>query len=126
VTRLILVRHATAAARWGEHLDPGLSDTGEAQARDMAERLHPLVARPVFTSPLRRCQETAAALAHRWGVTPIVEPDVGEIKSPGDQNIETRSTWLDIVLHQTWPELPAEQQAWRDALHALLGSVTDD
>jgi broad specificity phosphatase PhoE len=73
-----------------------------------------------------RCRETAAPIADRWRVTPVVEPDIGEIQSPGDHDLATRSAWLDVVLHQTWPELPAEQQAWREALLARLVSLTED
>jgi broad specificity phosphatase PhoE len=121
VTRLILVRHGDAAAGWSEHADPGLSDLGHAQAREMAATLAPLGPLPVWVSPMRRCRETAAPLAEQWGVDVVVEPRVGEIEAP-DHDVATRGPWLHDVLGKTWPELPAAQQAWRDGvLASLLG-----
>ena len=37
---------------------------------------------PIVVSPLRRTRETAAPLAVRWGVEPVVEPGVGELAAP--------------------------------------------
>jgi broad specificity phosphatase PhoE len=125
VIRLILVRHGEAAAGWGDDLDPGLSDLGLAQAGHAAESLKPLGPLPVFTSPLRRCRETAAPIAAQWNVVPTVEPDVGEIKAP-DHDLATRGPWLASVMGSGWPEMPAAQQAWRDAVLTCLLSQTED
>jgi broad specificity phosphatase PhoE len=125
VRRLILVRHGEAAAGWGDDLDPGLSDTGHAQARHVAESLKPLGPLPILTSPLRRCRETAATMAEQWDVVPAIDPDVGEIKAP-DHDLATRGPWLASVLGSEWSEMPAAQQAWRDAVLACLLSLTED
>jgi broad specificity phosphatase PhoE len=125
VRRLILVRHGDAAAGWGDDLDPGLSELGQAQARHVAESLKPLGPLPILTSPLRRCRETTAPIADQWNVVPTIEPDVGEIKAP-DHDLATRGPWLASVLGSEWPEMPAEQQAWRDAVLACLLSLTED
>ena len=119
------MRHGDAAAGWGDDLDPGLSERGQAQARDVAESLRPLGPLPVFTSPLRRCVETAAPIAEQWNVAPTIEPAVGEIKAP-DHDLATRGPWLASVLGSEWPELPADQQAWRDAVVTCLLSLTED
>jgi len=119
VNRVVLVRHGDAAAHWSEHADPGLSELGQAQARHLAVSLAPLGPLPVFTSPMRRCRETAAPLAESWGVTAIVEPRVSEIEAPG-HDVATRGPWLSEVLSKTWPELPAAQQAWRDGVVECL------
>lgn len=125
MNRLILVRHGDAAAGWGDDLDPGLSPLGQAQARHVAESLAPLGPIPIVTSPLRRCRETAVPIAERWDVVPVVQPDVGEIKAP-DHDLATRGPWLTSVLGSSWPEMPADQQAWRAAVLACLLAVTTD
>jgi broad specificity phosphatase PhoE len=125
VRRLILVRHGEAAAGWGDDLDPGLSESGHAQARHAAESLMPLGPLPVITSPLRRCRETAAPIAAQWNVVPAVEPNVGEIQSP-DPDLSTRGAWLTTVLGSEWPELDAAQQAWRQTVLDCLLAIDVD
>jgi len=125
VTRIVLIRHGEAAAGWGEDFDPGLSERGRGQAREMAASLEPLGPLCIVTSPLRRCRETAEPLAEQWNVAPAVEADIGEIKAPHHE-LRHRDRWLHTVLGKTWPELPAEQQAWRGAVLDRLLSCTDD
>ena len=48
---------------------------------------------PVYTSPLRRCRETARPLADAWGVQPIVLPEIGEVPSP-PLPLKERQEWL--------------------------------
>ena len=62
--RLHLVRHGRATGGWDVDPDPGLDPLGVEQADRLVERLAPLGPLPVVTSPLRRCRETAAPLAH--------------------------------------------------------------
>jgi broad specificity phosphatase PhoE len=123
--RLVLVRHGEAAAGWADDADPGLSELGQQQARDIADRLVTLGPRPILTSPLLRCRETAALLADKWGVTPIVTERVGEIQAP-DHDVATRGPWLREVLGQRWVDLPAGQRQWReDVLACLLEQPAD-
>jgi probable phosphomutase (TIGR03848 family) len=63
---LLLVRHGRTAANAGGTLAGwtpgiGLDPTGQAQAAALAERLGPLHLAAAVSSPLQRCQETAAA-----------------------------------------------------------------
>lgn len=125
MNRLVLVRHGEAAAGWGDDLDPGLSERGQAQARNAAASLEPLGPLPVLTSPLRRCRETAAPLAVQWDVTPVIEPRVGEIESP-DHDLSTRGAWLAEILPKQWTDVDAELRAWRDNVVACLLSLTED
>jgi len=94
VTLVRRVRHGRAAAGWDTHVDPGLDDVGRVQAVAAADRLESLGAQPIVTSPLQRCQQTAAVLATRWDVTPRVEPLVAEIPSPDGVPMEDRVAWL--------------------------------
>jgi Histidine phosphatase superfamily (branch 1) len=65
--RLYLIRHARPAAAWGEEADPGLDATGQQQAEAAARTLaQTLDSMPIYTSPLRRCRETARPLEQLW------------------------------------------------------------
>jgi len=114
--RITLVRHGQAAAGWGDDLDPGLSPVGREQAARAADALAAMLEpQPIICSPLRRCQETAAPLARRWGVTPIVDAAVGEIVSPADQaGLDARGAWLRAAMQGRWADLGDEHHRWRD------------
>jgi len=64
-----LVRHGRATGGWDADPDRGLDDVGVAQAAALAERFGPLGngacagVPALVTSPMRRCRETADALA---------------------------------------------------------------
>ncbi|MGB2220660.1 MAG: phosphoglycerate mutase family protein, partial [Henriciella sp.] len=53
---IMLVRHGEAAASWGAHKDPGLSETGHQQAAVVAEELSFFNHEQIITSPMRRCR----------------------------------------------------------------------
>lgn len=118
MARLTLVRHGEAAAGWGDADDPGLSELGRAQAVALADALAPAGPLPILVSPLRRTLETARPLADRWGVDPVVEASVGEIRTP--EGITDRSTWLAGVLAGRWAEQDPQLRAWADELVAVL------
>jgi broad specificity phosphatase PhoE len=105
---LVLVRHGHAAAGWDADADPGLSDVGRSQAA--AVKISG--PRPLYTSPMRRCRETAAAIAVGWGIEPIVFAAVGEIESPIGA-LEQRGSWLRGVMAGRWSEQSAAVQSWR-------------
>ena len=72
VARIYLVRHGEATGYDGA--DPGLSELGASQAREVAQRLDEIVGAPIdlITSPLRRARETAQPLAARWSKEALV------------------------------------------------------
>ena len=86
-TELLLVRHGESApARDGEsfpltdgHGDPELASVGHAQARLLAERLASEDIAAIYVSTLRRTAQTAAPLAERLGLDPVVEPGLREV-----------------------------------------------
>jgi broad specificity phosphatase PhoE len=123
--RLVLVRHARAAAGWDIHPDPELDDVGRAQALALAATLGSEAARPVVTSPLRRCQETAAPLAAAWHVVPVVDEAVAEIPSPLDVPMEDRVAWLRAAITRGWSDLGPRYTTWRDAVVARLVAFTE-
>jgi len=86
-TELVLVRHgASADAVEGEdfervdgHGDPPLSEMGQRQADLVAERLMRQPFDAIYITTLQRTAETAAPLAARSGLTPVVEADLREV-----------------------------------------------
>ncbi len=82
--KLLLVRHgqiaANAARVWHGSTDSELTDRGHEEARRTAEHL--ALARPsvraLYSSPLLRTRQTAAAIAARLGLEPRLEPGLAE------------------------------------------------
>ena len=124
---IVLVRHGRAAAGFGSHRDPGLDEVGRAQAEataaELAARFEEPV--PIYSSPLKRAQETAAPLARRWGSEVILEPRVAEIPSP-TEDLRERARWLQGVMAGKWTDLPPELVRWRQELiECVLGFESD-
>ena len=125
MAKIHLVRHGQAAAGFGAHADPGLSELGIEQARSVAQRLveaGPLV---IISSPLARAYETAQPLAELWGCEIQIEHRVAEIPSP-TQNLTERAAWLSQAMEGSWGELPNEQIQWRAALGECLHALYED
>ena len=122
---VVLVRHGKAAAGWSDDLDPGLDDLGRQQAEAMADRLHLFGPMPLYSSPLRRCYETAEALGDRWGVEPTVTPEVGEVESP-TPDLEARGAWLQGFMRSTWSSQPEELHEWRRRVVDFVRSLEGD
>jgi broad specificity phosphatase PhoE len=129
MTRLYLIRHAKPAATWSEATDPGLDTTGRSQAANSAAALAARIAgpRPIYTSPLLRCRETAAALEELWQRPATVLPEVAEIPAP-PLPLEQRHLWLQQAMAGTWLQLQQQAPAdWPDYLgwrRTLLERVT--
>ena len=98
--RLILVRHAQAAAGEPDELRP-LTPEGRAQARELGSRLRAQGVQPdaVLASPLLRARETAAALD-------LGEAEVDERLAPGASATDIcdaaagRGDTVVVVCHQ--------------------------
>ena len=65
---VIFIRHAEASSSWGDHHDPGLSDTGIAQSKKLISRpeLKQLDDYSFISSPKLRAVETATPLAKKF------------------------------------------------------------
>lgn len=124
--RIYLVRHGRAAAGWNTDPDPGLDDLGRDQAERMAEQLAPLGPLDLVSSPLQRCQQTAAALGARWHVPAVIEPRVAEIPSPIGVPMDERVEWLRVAMAGTWSELGERYTLYRDTVGAYLRSLSAD
>jgi 2,3-bisphosphoglycerate-dependent phosphoglycerate mutase len=83
---LFIVRHADAIPDEDEIIPSGIYDDlplsrlGRQQALALAERLGGQHFDAMYSSPLRRCQETAAPLAERLHLTPVIVPGLKEIR----------------------------------------------
>ncbi len=83
MTRLLLVRHAptpeTGTRLTGRAGDVSLGEQGTEDAAAAAKRLGTTKIKAVYASPITRTLETAAIIAERHGLTPIIEPGLTEI-----------------------------------------------
>jgi probable phosphoglycerate mutase len=83
---LFIVRHADAIPEADEIIPGGiyddlpLSSIGREQARALAERLGNTGFNAIYSSPLKRCLETAAPLVERLGLEPVIVADLAEIR----------------------------------------------
>lgn len=132
MARLFLVRHGRPEAVWGGvGSDPGLSGEGRRQAEAAARALVDIGRFRIVTSPMKRCQETAAPYAAFIGAKPHVEPRVSEIRAPVD--VEDRQAWLlarfpwrTSGASRAWQTLEPELHIWRDAMLNFVRGVRED
>jgi broad specificity phosphatase PhoE len=131
MARLYMIRHGKPSAAWGQHPDPdpGLDETGKAQARAAADALMalPPAQRPtrVMSSPLARCRETAQPFADAIGVPVEIEARFGEIPSPASLTQEERGPWLRNAFQSQWREVKGDidYDAWRADIGAGLSEL---
>lgn len=84
---VLLVRHGSTARPpegqsfdlVGGHTDAPLSSRGREQARAVAERLSAEQITSLFTTNLRRAAESAAPLAERLGIEPVILGELREV-----------------------------------------------
>ena len=134
-TRLYLVRHAQSQGNTGDDLtsgDPDLTDIGREQARRLGERLAGQRIDAIYASPLRRCQETAAAIAGASGGLGVTsKPDLREVDLgqadfdirllPAEQQAEVAER---IISEGTWDAFPGSEG--HVAARARVGGVMDE
>ncbi len=118
MTTVLLVRHGLTAST-GQLLTgwtPGISldERGRAQAKALAERLAPVPLAAIVTSPLDRCQQTAAAIAGARKDTDqtrelTIDDRVGECRY-GDW---TGKELKELAKDPLWPVVQAHPSAVR-------------
>lgn len=95
------------------HGDPALAPEGRSQADRLAERMAAEAIDAIYVSTLRRTHETAAPLAARLDLTPIVERDLREVHL-GDWEGELYRqkaaqgdpVFLRVFAEQRWDAIP--------------------
>jgi probable phosphoglycerate mutase len=145
-TSLLLIRHGESAparpdapfALVDGQGDPELVEAGRAQADLVAARLalEPIAA--IYVSTLRRTAETAAPLAARLGLEPMVEPDLREVHLGEWEGglfrirvVEGHPLARRMFLEERWDVIPGAEPAdefarrVRDVLTRLGGRHAD-
>ena len=137
MTTVLLVRHGLTAATgrtlsgWTPGI--GLDERGTAQARALAARLAPLPLDAIVSSPLDRCQQTAAAIAAEGQDRPSLATDgrVGECHY-GDwtgQELKVLAKdplWKVVQAHPSAVRFPGpEGEAMLDMQHRAVAAVRD-
>ena len=117
---IYLVRHGEAAAGWGDHPDPGLSETGVTQAEAVADWLVEQGARTAIASPMKRCRETAAPFERLAGVSADIIPAVSEIETP--DHVTDRVAWLREVMAGEWPD---ELLGWCNSCYDAVAKLSE-
>jgi probable phosphoglycerate mutase len=109
---LVLVRHALPVRRELVEgiADPELAPDGASQAGRLADYLAVEDIAAIYVSPLKRAIETAAPLAAKLGITPVVDDDISEFDRNSKEYVpieELRGTddprWLKMIRGE-WEE----------------------
>ncbi len=85
-TELFLVRHGDAIPEGDEIIPSGIYDDlplsriGREQVQALTERLKDLPFDAIYSSPLKRCQQTIGPLAAHFGLTPTIVEGIKEIR----------------------------------------------
>jgi len=130
---LLLVRHGLTSmtgpvlAGWtpGVHLN----DRGKEQAAGLGERLREVPLATIVTSPLERCQETAAAIAAGRDVAPTTDERLGECRY-GDwtgqelKKLAKDPLWKVVQAHPSAAAFPGGE-ALRDTQSRAVGAVRE-
>jgi probable phosphomutase (TIGR03848 family) len=137
VTTVLLVRHGQTAANgagilagWAEGV--ALDDTGRSQVAALAIRLSPVPLRAVVTSPLQRCQETAAILLEgRADITLKEDERLGEVRY-GDwsgqelKKLAKEPLWKVVQSHPSAMTFPGEDgESMRDMQARAVSAVRE-
>ena len=136
MTTVLLVRHGLTATT-GHVLTgwtPGipLDDRGRAQAAALAARLAPLPLDAIVSSPLERCQQTAAAIAAtRTGQQVLTEDRVGECRY-GDwtgqplKKLAQEPLWRVVQAHPSAVTFPGpDGESMPDMQHRAVAAIRE-
>ena len=138
-TEVVLLRHgASAHAVPGVRFplvngqgDPPLAPEGEAQALAAAERLAEEAVAGLFVTPLRRTAQTAAPLAERLDVEPVVLPELCEVHLGEWEGGEYRIRAANgdplirrVIEEERWDLIPGAESPEAVAARARAGVET--
>jgi 2,3-bisphosphoglycerate-dependent phosphoglycerate mutase len=132
-TRILLVRHGESVPAERDRLfdlidgqgDPPLHSLGREQAERVADRLAGEPVRAIYVSTMRRTTETAAPLAARLGLKPVVDPDLREVHLGEWEGGVYRQRVLDgdpllaqMITEERWDVVPGAEDT--DAFSARV------
>ena len=125
--QVIFIRHAEAYNSWGNHPDPGLSDNGKNQSKELIN--HPELIElddySFISSPKLRAIETAKPLSEKFKKELIIENIFTEIPS---LNIEPdkKQEWLKNILQMNKNDLPENITKWKDNIISKTKAFSQD
>jgi probable phosphoglycerate mutase len=142
-TDLLIVRHGESqparedapAETLDGHSDPDLDPVGVEQAERLAERLGTDSIDALYVTTLRRTAQTAAPLAARLGITPLVEPDLREVylgewegAALRKHTSELHPIAVQMALEQRWEVIPGAESndALRTRVHRGITRIAAD
>lgn len=113
---IVVWRHARTAwnqeRRFQGRTDLPLDETGQAQAASGAGDLERLAPARLISSDSARASQTAACLASRCGLTPVLDARLREADL---------GAWEGLTREQAARRFPAEYAAWRQGLDVRRG-----
>ena len=134
MTTLLLVRHGLTDANTGGLLagwTPGvhLADRGREQAKALSQRLSAVPVAAVVSSPLERCQETAAAIVAGRDLDVVTDERLGECRY-GDwtgqelKKLVKDPMWKVVQAHPSAAVFPGGE-ALRDTQARAVAAIRD-
>jgi broad specificity phosphatase PhoE len=112
--RLVLIRHGETdwnrEARYQGHRDTALSEIGRAQAEAAGRLLAGQRLHAVWSSPLRRARETAAAIAAPQGLAVQVEEAFAEMRF---------GEWEGLTVDEVSARFPGLHRMWLETPHLV-------
>jgi 2,3-bisphosphoglycerate-dependent phosphoglycerate mutase len=139
-TEILLVRHGETIAADPDkpfplldgHGDPELAPQGLEQAERLADRLDGGKIDAIYVTTLRRTHETAAPLAVRTGLTPVVEAGLREIRL-GDWEgglyrhkvMTSDPVAMEMFERERWDVVPGAEtnEELAERVHAGIGRI---
>lgn len=129
-TTILLVRHGESQPEHPDrpfplvdgHGDPPLDPVGVQQAELLADRMQHENLAAIYVTSLQRTHQTAAPTAARFGITPVVEPDLREVfLGEWEGNFRAKAaagdpTFMKIFTEERWDVIPGAEAL--DALDA--------
>jgi probable phosphoglycerate mutase len=112
--------------------DPPLAPGGRAEAESVGARLARQEISAIYTSPLRRCVETAEPLAQRLGISSTVERDLREVFLGEWEGGLYRKKFaeqdpiaLRMLAEQRWDVIPGAEPAgaFSRRVHAVISRI---
>jgi probable phosphomutase (TIGR03848 family) len=140
VTLVLLARHGLTATTgsvltgWTSGIP--LDDRGQRQARDLGDRLAPVRLDAIISSPLERCQQTAAAVAARRpdvteAVDVVTDERFGECHY-GDwtgqplKRLAREPLWRVVQAHPAAARFPGDDgESFLDMQHRAVTAIRD-
>jgi probable phosphoglycerate mutase len=117
VTTVLLVRHGLTASTGqlltGWTAGISLDERGRGQAKALAERLTPVPLAAIVTSPLDRCQQTAAAIARAREAGQASDPSVDDRVGECHYGDWTGKELKELAKDPLWPVVQAHPSAVR-------------